>query len=135
MNNLLAQRKEIKRSEKEYAKRLAEEEESERERGEEEKERAVLEFETLMTGMEGGRKKSKQEDPGTGGDRKHEQEATRGVKRKFEIDEDEMLKNAKAERIRARQALDEEKVRFQSIYISLMCGRNDTVPSKHVHLF
>lgn len=114
MNNLLAQRKEIKRSEKECAKHLAEEEESERERGEEEKQRAVLEFETLMTGMEGGRKKGKNEDPGTGEDREHEQE-TRGVKRKFEIDEDEMLRNAKAERARARQALDEEKVRVHSI--------------------
>ena len=34
----------------------------------------------------------------------------RGVKRKFELDEDEMLKNAKEERAKARKALDEEKV-------------------------
>jgi len=33
----------------------------------------------------------------------------RGVKRKFELDEEEMLKNAKEERLKARKALDDEK--------------------------
>ena len=36
----------------------------------------------------------------------------RGVKRKFELDEEEMLKNAQEERVKARRALDEEKVGF-----------------------
>ena len=34
----------------------------------------------------------------------------RGVKRKFELDEEEMLRNAKEERGRARKAIDDEKV-------------------------
>lgn len=35
---------------------------------------------------------------------------SRGVKRKFELDEEEMLRNAKEERERARRAIDGEKV-------------------------
>ena len=45
---------------------------------------------------------------GSGGDR--EGGEGRGVKRKFELDEEEMLKNAKEERRRARKAIDDEKV-------------------------
>lgn len=109
MSNLLAQRKEIKRLEKEDEKRRKEEVAGERERGEEEKGRAVVEFERVMMGMEGGVKKS-----GNGVQAAKEDESRskegRGIKRKFELDEDEMLKNAKAERAKAREALDEEKV-------------------------
>lgn len=101
MSNLLAQRKEIKRLEKEDERRRREEEELGRERTEEEKERAVKDFEEVMMGLE----KKKE---GGGGDR--ETGERRGVKRKFELDEEEMLRNAKEERGRARKAIDEEKV-------------------------
>ena len=49
-----------------------------------------------------------QKKEGGGGDRKGGE--GRGVKRKFELDEEEMLKNAKEERGKARKAIDEEKV-------------------------
>ncbi|MCJ1243543.1 hypothetical protein MMC30_000740 [Trapelia coarctata] len=107
VSNLLAQRKEIKRLEKEQERQRLEEEEEATERAEEEKERAVNEFEKVMMGLEGGSEKKStvnlekyREEPTT---------ETRGVKRKFELNEEEMLKNAKEERVKARKALDDEK--------------------------
>lgn len=106
MNNLLAQRKEIKRLEKENEKREREAEEEEREKGEEEKGRAIRDFEKTMMGLEGGRRKVGE---GVKGEDVESREG-RGPKRKFELDEAEMLQNAKDERAKARKALDEEKV-------------------------
>lgn len=37
----------------------------------------------------------------------------RGEKRKFELDEDELLRIAREERTKARKAIDDEKVYFQ----------------------
>ena len=95
--------------EKEDARRRKEEEEGERKRGEEEKGRAVEDFERVMMGMEGGVKKTptatQAETEGEAGIK-----GGRGVKRKFELDEDEVLKNAMEERVKARKALDAEKV-------------------------
>ena len=61
-------------------------------------------------GLDGGTRKI----AGSSAGRK-EQEPTnegRGVKRKFELDEEEMLANAKDERAKARKALDDEKVQL-----------------------
>ena len=55
---------------------------------------------------------------GSGGDR--EGGEGRGVKRKFELDEEEMLRNAKEERGRARKAIDEEKVGFCWVSLSII---------------
>lgn len=44
----------------------------------------------------------------------------RGVKRKFELDEEEMLRNAKEERGRARKAIDDEKVGYHFAVMVLM---------------
>ncbi|MCJ1389192.1 hypothetical protein MMC18_002047 [Xylographa bjoerkii] len=107
VSNLLAQRKEIKRLEKEDERRRREEEEEARERGEEEREKAVEDFEKVMMGLEGGPLKKP-----TGQAVANEEELAeggRGVKRKFELDEEEMLKNVKEERMKARKALDNEK--------------------------
>lgn len=109
MSNLLAQRKEIKRLEKEDARRRKEEEEEKRARGEEEKGRAVDEFERVMMGMEGAVKKGRNENQ-AGREVEAEKTDGRSVKRKFELDEGEMLKNAMEERAKARKILDEEKV-------------------------
>ena len=109
MSNLLAQRKEIKRIEKDDAKRRKEELEEEMERGEEEKGRAVVEFERVMMGLEGGGKKSANT---LGGEEGALERKDRGAKRKFALDEDEMLNIARAERAKARKVLDEEKVRM-----------------------
>ena len=48
----------------------------------------------------------------------------RGVKRKFELDEEEMLKNAQEERAKARTALDQEKVRFSCLRLFFAERRN-----------
>ena len=80
-------------------------------RGEEAKGRAAEDFERVMMGMEGGDKKSSKENQ-RGTEEGAGKKDGRGVKRKFELDEDEMLKNAMEERAKARRALDEEKVRL-----------------------
>ena len=77
------------------------------ERGAEEKEKAIAQFERTMMGLEGGDKKNGKSSASEESERKE----GKGVKRKFELDEDEMLKNAKEERAKARRVLDEEKVR------------------------
>ena len=105
----MAQRKEIKRLEKEDAKLRKELEEEKRERGQEEKERAVLEFERVMMGMEGTNQKRKREIPSESPG-EPDSHLPRGSKRKFQLDQDEILANDKVERARARDALDEEKV-------------------------
>ena len=107
VSNLLAQGKEIKRLKKEDERRQKEIEEQELERGAEEKERAIAQFERTMMGLEGGGKKKAK----SGASKEVERNEGRGVKRKFELDEDEILKNAKEERMKARKALNEEKVR------------------------
>lgn len=68
-------------------------------------------------GLEGGAKKT---DRTNGNGEEVERNEGRGVKRKFELDEGEMLKNAKEERAKARKALDEEKVHFRcSMYLQV----------------
>ncbi|KAL8829980.1 MAG: hypothetical protein Q9191_001705 [Dirinaria sp. TL-2023a] len=101
VSNLLAQRKEIKRLEKDDERRRQEDAELGRERTAEERERAIRDFEATMMGLEGWKKE------GRGG--AAEVVGQRGVKRNFELDEAEMLKNAVDERAKARKALDEEK--------------------------
>ena len=91
---------------KEDERRQRETEEEELERGAEEKEKAIAQFERTMMGLEGGDKKNGKSSASEESERKE----GKGVKRKFELDEDEMLKNAKEERAKARKVLDEEKV-------------------------
>ena len=96
--------------EKEAERRRRQEEEEARENGEEERERAVEDFEKVMMGLEGEARKA-----ADGSARNREEEPAkegRGVKRKFELDEEEMLANAKDERAKARKAIDDEKVQF-----------------------
>ncbi|KAL8823609.1 MAG: hypothetical protein Q9170_008343, partial [Blastenia crenularia] len=82
--NLLAQRAEIKRAEKEEEARRMEEEEVLGRRAEEETERSVREFERVGMGLEG----TKMKNSTTATDSKRDSEG-RGVKRKFELDEEE----------------------------------------------
>ena len=120
MNNLLAQGKEIKRIKKEDERRQKVAQEDELERAAEEKQRAVEDFEKTMMGLEGGDKKnSKAIGTRLGKDEELERAEGRGVKRKFELDEDKMLENAKEERAKARKALDYEKV--ASVFSSRYC--------------
>ena len=105
MNNLLSQRKEIKRLEKEFEKGLREIAEEDKEREAEERARAIDDFEKTMMGLEqkSGRNTANVLDEGA------DTTLGRGFKRKRGLDEEEMLKNAKEERAKARKAIDEEK--------------------------
>ncbi|KAL8992553.1 MAG: hypothetical protein Q9169_007008 [Polycauliona sp. 2 TL-2023] len=111
VSNLLAQRKEIKRLEKDSERRRRENEENETGRAEEEKERSVREFEATMMGLEASNTQAtKSKDHGRIGvaDNRRDSEG-RGVKRKFELDEEQILQNTKDERVKARKAIDDEK--------------------------
>jgi nitric oxide synthase-interacting protein len=57
-------------------------------------------------------------------------EAKRGEKRKFHLDEDELLRIAQEERSRARKAIDQEKVRYRSGTHSLLIGSSFLQASK-----
>lgn len=113
MSNLLAQRKEIKRLDKALENQRKEEEEERTREDEEARDRAVQEFEAVQMGLEvklgsGGKVIGRK-----GGKVVVEQEEVkegRGKKRKFEIDEEELLRIAREERGRAKTALSEEKV-------------------------
>ena len=105
MSNLLAQRKEIKRLDKALEKQRKEEKEGRTREDEEARERAVQEFEAVQMGLE--------VKLGSGGKvvvEREEVKEERGKKRKFEIDEEELLRIAREERGRAKTTLSEEKV-------------------------
>ncbi|KAF7882036.1 uncharacterized protein EAF01_011816 [Botrytis porri] len=115
LSNILAQKKEIKRLEKNKERDDQDKNEDRMREEDEARERAVAEFEKVQMGLEGktggkggkivGREGGKimveQEVNGEGG--------KRGEKRKFELDEDELLRIAQDERSKARRAIDDEK--------------------------
>ncbi|KAL3417411.1 RING finger domain-containing protein [Phlyctema vagabunda] len=120
LHNILAQKKEIKRLEKTREKedRAAEDDQGREE--DEAKERAVREFEKIQMGLEskvlaggasGGSKKIVGRENGkVVVEQEMEGEAgKRGEKRKFELDEDELLRIARDDRSKARKAIDDEK--------------------------
>ncbi|QDS75002.1 hypothetical protein FKW77_005602 [Venturia effusa] len=116
MNNLLAQRQEIKRLEKEMERRREEEQEAEGLEEEEVRERAVREFELVQLGIESkvGGAGSKKITGRDGGKIQIEEDdygdpKKKGTKRKFELDEAELLRVAKEERTKYRKELDDEK--------------------------
>lgn len=110
LSNILTQKKEIKRTEKNKEKEDRDAEEDRIREDAEARERAVREFEKVQMGLEakGGGKIVGRE----GGKIMVEEEVVgkRGEKRKFELDEDELLRIAQEERTKARKAIDEEKV-------------------------
>ncbi|KAI9815436.1 MAG: hypothetical protein M1827_002570 [Pycnora praestabilis] len=117
ISNLLAQRKEIKRLEKEAERKKAEDEDDALRGEDEARARAVEEFERVQMGLEvklGEGRKRKVIGREGGKVVVEEEEAgpdpeSRGKKRKFELDEDELLRIARDERGKARKALDDEK--------------------------
>ncbi|MCJ1475263.1 hypothetical protein MMC13_003925 [Lambiella insularis] len=103
----------MKRLEKDEERRRKEEEDEAREKGEEERERAVKDFEKVMMGLDGGL--PKRNTAFTAANDEEVGKEGRGVKRKFELDEEEMLKNARDEMSQARKALDDEKAAQPSL--------------------
>ena len=123
MSNILAQKKEIKRLEKA---REREEKEAEEDRNCEEdeaRERAVQEFEKIQMGLEakvgGIGKKLVEREPGKFVVEENVAGSRTGEKRKFALDEDELLRVAREERNKARKAINDEKVCNLSIIIYL----------------
>lgn len=118
MNNILAQRQEIKRLEKEIERRKEDELEAEGREEEEVRERAVREFELVQLGIESkvggtGNKKIIGREGGKiqiEEDENHNDPKKKGTKRKFELDEAELLRIAKDDRTKYRKELDDEKV-------------------------
>ena len=107
MNNLLAQRKEIKRLEKEDEKRKAEALEREQEKGEKDERSAVEDFERTMMGLEGRERKRP---PAAGGQKMDYEGVGRGVKRKLQGDEEDSSRADMDERGKARKTTDDDEV-------------------------
>ncbi|KAF8466639.1 hypothetical protein BDZ91DRAFT_772070 [Kalaharituber pfeilii] len=122
MENLLTQRKEIKRLQKELELRIKEDEEQRAREEEEAKQRAIRDFELLQMGLE-LRNSNKQTGPNVeqkivgreNGKLIMEELVTegeageKGKKRKFELDEEELLRIAREERQRKKIEITEEK--------------------------
>jgi nitric oxide synthase-interacting protein len=106
LSNLLAQKKEIARLEKELERKLEEENEKNEIDEAEEQERAIREFELVQMGLEKKRKREGED----------EVAENRTTKKKFELDTEEMLKVAKADRLKMRTQMDAEKVRIMVVF-------------------
>jgi nitric oxide synthase-interacting protein len=105
ISNLLAQRKEIARLEKEWERRKEDEKELKKIEDEQEKERAVQDFEKVQMGLSGAAKNKRKADDVVVDER--------DPKRKFELVE-EMKRAEREERKKIRADLDAEKVRFMN---------------------
>lgn len=110
LNNILAQKKEIKRVEKAREHEEKEAADLKARQDEEAQARAVEEFEMVQLGFDiGGRGiGAKADDSSNVG--KASTDAKTGEKRKFSLDEDEVSRNAESERAKARKAIEDEKV-------------------------
>lgn len=104
LNNILAQKKEIKRLGKARDQEEREAAESKARQDEEAQARAVKEFELTQAGFDvtGSR-------AGSSPDVKPSNEVKSGGKRKFSLDEDEVQRNAENDRAKARKAIEDEK--------------------------
>ncbi|KAL7266397.1 hypothetical protein RUND412_011057 [Rhizina undulata] len=127
VENLLSQHKEIKRMQIELDRRIKEEEEDRIHEDEEAKERAIRDFELLQMGLEirNSRAGENRNIIGLGqkvvgrenGKLVVEEEETldtedggkKATKRKFELDEDELMRLAREERKKAKENITEEK--------------------------
>ncbi|KAB8289790.1 hypothetical protein EYC80_010423 [Monilinia laxa] len=114
LSNILAQKKEIKRLEKKKEKDDEEKNEDRTREDDEARERAVEEFERVQMGLEGKIGSKGGKIVGREGGKILVEEVAyeggkRGEKRKFELDEDELLRIAQDERSKARKAIDDEK--------------------------
>lgn len=114
LSNILAQKKEIKRSDKSREQEERDAAELKAQQDEEAQARAVKEFEMVQLGFDvssrGAVDTSQDNLAGGKGPSEEEKEKKRGEKRKFSLDDDEVAKNAENERAKARKAIEDEKV-------------------------
>jgi nitric oxide synthase-interacting protein len=118
MENLLVQRQEIKRFEKEQETKRKEEEENEILADEEVKERAVRDFELVQMGLSLSKPGLVENVIGRRDGKVIVEEESGKGKRKFELDEEELIRIAREDREKAKKALTEEKV-FKNVLILL----------------
>ncbi|OJD16765.1 hypothetical protein AJ78_03103 [Emergomyces pasteurianus Ep9510] len=110
VNDLLAQRKEIKRLEKERELAERDKEEGEGRLAEEARERELREFEMVSMGLEQRKRKLDAErDWGGGGDGSPNGELARKRRKGFELDEETMRNIAQEEREKVRREIEREK--------------------------
>ncbi|KAJ4337803.1 hypothetical protein N0V87_004356 [Didymella glomerata] len=112
MTNLLAQRKEIKRLEKLHEQRKLEEVDAQEREDELARLRAVQEFEAVQMGLEAKVGAGSRVVGREGGKIMVEQEGapgSKGTKRKFEIDEEELKRIASEERNKAKKTIEDER--------------------------
>lgn len=113
LENLLAQKKELKRAEK--ARQNAEKEAARiRAIGDdEERERAIRDFELTQAGLTNNNSSGKGKLSSSAAAEGEKEEATvrAGSKRKFALDADELDRIAENDKAKARKAIDDEKVR------------------------
>ncbi|KAF4966430.1 hypothetical protein FSARC_5874 [Fusarium sarcochroum] len=121
LSNILTQKKDIKRAQKA---RAAVEEETARQKAhedEQDRERAIADFELTQAGLDRKKKGSvaktddAKEDATTG---ESNSLVLVGTKRKFALDQDELDRIAREDKVKARKALDEEKVSLRLIVIT-----------------
>ncbi|CAJ2506833.1 Uu.00g080190.m01.CDS01 [Anthostomella pinea] len=108
LSNILAQKKEIKRLEKVREQEARDADEIQAQQDGEARDRAIREFEMTQSGLDpskpGPRNPTTTEQGAATPDRER-----RSGKRKFELDEDEVLRIAADDRAKARKAIDDEK--------------------------
>lgn len=115
LSNILAQKKEIRRADRAREHEAREAEDLKARQDDEAQARAVREFELLQAGFDvpgggggsssiSGARKSLEPARAAG-------EVKKGEKRKFSLDEDEVVRHAENDRAKARRAIDDEKVR------------------------
>jgi nitric oxide synthase-interacting protein len=112
LSNILAQKNEIKRLEEAQERELAEAQDIAAKEEEEVKLKAVEEFEKVQMGLEakvGAGRSIVGRENGKVSVEEEAQGKRRGEKRKFELDEEELLRIARDERTKARKALNDEK--------------------------
>lgn len=120
IENLLVQRQEIKRYEKELERKKHDEEESEVLQDEEVKERSIRDFELVQMGLSVAKPGSVGNVVGRKDGKVIIEEHKKGEKRKFELDEEELIQIAKEDREKAKKALTEEKVHLCLILLNLV---------------
>jgi hypothetical protein len=121
MENLLSQRQEIKRFEKELERKKRDEEEIEVLEDEQVKERAVRDFEEVQMGLSLAKPGAVENVVGRKDGKVVIEEVTRGEKRMFELDEEELMRIAREDREKAKKALTEEKVLAMVNPLTLDC--------------
>ena len=117
LENLLAQKKEIKRLERLREQELKASGEKMAQQEAEERERTVREFELTQDGLETKRKKDGGDGSITWPQIIEPEDTQRANKRKFELDEEELLRVANEDRAKARKAIEDEKVRLSYVLV------------------